>query len=324
MLLGRYTGQEDFVVGSPFAGRSRPEFETVVGYFSNMLPLRADLSADPTFRTLLRRVGATVLEALQHQDYPFPLLVERRNLPRDPSRPPLVQASFTLERAHRPAGVGTWGFFLPRAEVRLNVAGLHSEPYHLPQRTCQLDLEMVLEEGDGTVFGMLRYNADLFDDATIIRMVGHYQNLLEGAISDPDCRLSELPLLTPDEGRQLLHDWNDTRADYPRDRCLHQLFEEQARKTPDAVALRFDGQSLSYAELDAWANRLAHRLHRRGVGRTTLVALCLERSFEMVAAIFAVLKAGAGTSPSIPPVPPSASAPSWPTRARPSCSRSRT
>jgi amino acid adenylation domain-containing protein len=231
------------------------------------------------------------------------MLVERLNLPRDPSRPPLVQASFTLEKAHRPAGVGTWGFFLPRAEVRLNVAGLRSEPYHLKQRTCQLDLEMVLEEGEGTIYGMLRYNADLFDEDTIARMAGHYQTLLEGAIADPDRRLSELPLLTPGGERQVLYEWNDTRADYPRDLCLHQLIEQQVTRTPEAVALRFGDQSLRYAELDARANRLAHRMHRLGVGPNTLAALYLERSPEMVTAILAVLKAGGAYVPLDPASP---------------------
>jgi len=302
-LLGRYTGQNDFVVGSPFAGRSRPEFEQVVGYFINMLPLRANLAADPPFRVLLRQVGATVLQALQHQDYPFPLLVERLNLKRDPSRPPLVQASFTLEKAHRRVGVGSWSFFLPQAEVRLNVGGLRAEPYRIEQRSCQADLEMVLEEDGGSIYGMLRGNAELFDEATIRRLVGHFQTLLAGAAADPDRRLSELPLLTPAEERQVLHEWNDTRTDYPRDRCLHQLFEEQVEKNPGAVAVSFGEETLTYAELDRRANRLAHRLHRLGVGPNTLAALCLERCPEMVVAILAVLKAGGAYVPLDPASP---------------------
>jgi amino acid adenylation domain-containing protein len=303
VLLGRHSGQDDFVIGSPFAGRSRPEFERVVGYFINMLPLRAKLSADPTFRELLHQTGATVLEALQHQDYPFPLLVERLNLPRDPSRPPLVQASFTLEKAHRPVGIGCWSFFLPQAEVRLNVSGMHAEPYRLEHRTCQMDLEMVLEEGDGTIYGMLRYNADLFDEETIARLADHYRVLLEGAINDPGRRLSELPLLTPAEENRLLYEWNDTHADYPRDLCLHHLFEQQAARTPEAIALRFGEQTVRYAELDAWANRLAGMLRQRGVGPDILVALCLERSPEMIAAILGVLKAGGAYVPLDPASP---------------------
>jgi len=259
---------------------------------------------------LLRQTGATVLEALQHQDYPFPLLVERLNLKRDPSRAPLVQASFTLEKAHRPVGLGSWSFFLPRGEVRLNVGGLRGEPYPVAHRTCQMDLEMVLEEGAGVIHGMARYNADLFDADTMRRMMAHYLNLLEGAVTDPERRVSELPLLTPAEERRVLHEWNDTRADYPRDLCLHQLFERQVEKAPAAEALRFGERSVRYDELNPWANRLAHRLHRRGVGPNTLVALCLERSPEMVAAILAVLRQAALMSRWTRPAPSNDFAPS--------------
>ncbi|HEY7155032.1 MAG TPA: amino acid adenylation domain-containing protein [Gemmataceae bacterium] len=303
VLIGRHTGQDDFIIGSPFAGRSRPEFEKIVGCFINMLPLRANLSGDPTFRTLLRQTGSTVLEALQHQDYPFALLVERLNLKRDPSRAPLVQASFTLERAHRPVGMGSWSFFLPEGEVRLNVAGLRAEPYHVEHRTCQMDLEMILEEADGGLYGMMRYSVDLFDEVTIRRLATHYQVLLKGAIEDPECHVSELSLLTSAEERQVLREWNDTAADYPRDVCLHQLFEMQATKTPSAIALRCGEASLCYDELDARANRLAHRLHRLGIGPNTPVALCLERSPEMVTAMLAVLKAGGAYVPLDPASP---------------------
>ncbi|HTU20950.1 MAG TPA: amino acid adenylation domain-containing protein [Gemmataceae bacterium] len=303
VLLGRHSGQDDFVIGSPFAGRSRSEFERVVGYFINMLPLRANLTGDPVFRDLLRQTGATVLETLQHQDFPFPLLVERLSLKRDPSRAPLIQASFTLEKAHRPVGVGSWSFFLPQSGVRLNVAGLHAEPYRVEHRTCQMDLEMILEEDGGTIYGMLRYNTEVFDEATIVRLSEHYRNLLEGAAADPERRVSELPLLTAEEERRLLHECNDTDADYPRDVCLHHLFEQQAARTPDAIALRFAEQTLSYAELDAWANRLACVLRQRGVVRETLVALCLERSPEMIVAMLGVLKAGGAYVPLDPASP---------------------
>jgi amino acid adenylation domain-containing protein len=316
VLLSRHSGQEEFVVGSPFAGRSRAEFERVVGYFINVLPLRADLTADPSFRDLLRQVGATVLEALQHQDYPFPLLVERLGVPREPSRPPLVQASFTLEKAHRPVGIGCWSFFLPASEVRLHVGGLPAEPYPIEHRACQMDVEMILEESDGTLYGMIRYYADLFDADTMQRLAAHYLVLLEGAAAEPDRRVSELPLLTPSEQRQLLYDWNDTRAPLTLpsppgggegrvrgDSCLHQLFEQQAARTPDAIALRFGERIVRYGELDAWANRLAEQLRHLGVGPGVLVALCLERSPEMIAAILGVLKAGGAFVPLDPASP---------------------
>ena len=301
--LGRYTGQEDFLVGCPFAGRSRAGFEDVIGYFINMLPLRADLSGDPPFPALLRRVGATVLDALQHQDYPFPLLVERLNVERDPSRAPLVQVSFTLEKAHRSQQLGAWRFFLPPSGAKLTVGGLQIEQYYVEQHSSQSDLEMAFEEGDGTVEGMLRYNEDLFETETVRRMVGHFLTLLDGIADNPDRRLSELPWLTEAERRLVLHDWNATKADFPQGLCLHHLFERQAARTPDAIALCGDGRRLTYAELEIWSNRLAHRLRRMGAGPGTPVALCFQRSPEMIAAILGTLKAGSAYVPLDPNAP---------------------
>ncbi len=303
VLLGRYTGQDDFLVGSPFAGRNRPGFEGVIGYFINLLPLRADLSGDPTFRALLGRVGATVLDALSHQDYPFALLVERLNVERDLSRTPLVQVSFTLEKAHRAQELGAWRFFLPPSGARLAVGGLELEQYYVEQRSSQFDLEMVVEEGDGTLEGMLRYNSDLFEPETVRRIVGHFLALLEGVADDADRRLSDLPCLTEAERRLVLHEWNRTDEDCSQELCLHQRFERQAARTPEAVALSGDDCWLTYAELETWSNRLAHRLARNGVARGALVALYLERSPEMIAAILGTLKAGAAYVPLDPATP---------------------
>jgi amino acid adenylation domain-containing protein len=301
--LGRYSGQEDFLVGCPFAGRSRPGFEDVIGYFINMLPLRADLSGDPPFRGLLRRVGATVLDALQHQDYPFSLLVERLVLERDPSRAPLVQVSFTQEKAHRSQQLGAWRFFLPQSGATLTVGDLQVEQYYVEQHSSQSDLEMAFEEGDGTVEGMLRYNKDLFDAETVRRMVGHFLMILDGIADDPDRRLSRLPWLTEAERRLVLRDWNDTKVDFPQGLCLHHLFERQAARTPDAIAISSDAGQLTYAELESWSNRLAHRLRRMGAGPGTHVALFFQRSPEMIAAILGTLKAGAAYVPLDPNAP---------------------
>jgi amino acid adenylation domain-containing protein len=303
VLLGRCSGQDKFLIGSPFAGRTRPEFEQVVGCFINLLPLRANLSGDPTFRTYLLHVGSTVLNALQHQDYPFSLLVERLNAKRDPSRHPLVQVSFTLEKAQRTAETGAAHFFLPHAEGRLTVGGLHHEPYPLERQTCQMDLEMVLEEGNGTIEGMVCWCIDLFSPAGIQRMVGRFQTLLESIAADPDARLSELAWLKEAERRQVVSGWNKTRADHPKDLYLHQLFEKQAARTPEAVALSFGSRMLRYAELDSWANRVACGLRELGVGPNTPVALCLERSPEMVAGMLAALKAGGAYVPLDPSSP---------------------
>ncbi len=332
VLLGRWSGQDDFLIGCPFTGRSRPEFERVVGYFINLLPVRVRLGPELTVRDLLRQVGATVLDAMQHQDYPFPLLVDRLKIQRNPSRPPLVQVTFALDKAHR-VGDAVGRRFAGQAEAIVNVGGLQTETYSVEHRACPIDLEVALEEEAGIVEGIVRGNTDLFDPGTMARLVGHYLTLLEGITrtqarsasagtgpgrpvagapglcgadsSDPSglsCRVAELPWLTEAERRQVLYDWNDTRFDYPR-LCLHQPFEQQAAKTPEAVAVRSDRGVLTYAELDHRANRVAERLRRLGVGPGTLVALCLERSPEMVAAILGVLKAGAAYVPLDPSSP---------------------
>ena len=301
--LFRYTGQEEFLIGCPFAGRSRSEFEAVVGYFVNMLPLRASLAGDPEFTALLRHVGGTVLDALEHQDYPFPLLVERMKIERDPSRAPLVQVSFTQEKTHRSLALESWRFFLPPSGAQLSLGSLRIEQYYIEQRSSQCDLEMVFEEGNGQVAGMLRYNQDLFETETVQRMVGHFITILNGIVEDPNRKVSALPWLTETERRLVLYDWNCTKAEFEQDLCLHHLFERQARATPDAIALSSGARRLTYAELDRWSNRLAHRLHRRGAGPGTLVALCFERSPEMIAAILATLKAGAAYVPLDPGAP---------------------
>ena len=302
VLLGRYTGQTDFLIGAPFAGRSRPEFEGVIGYFINMLPLRAELAGDPPFRALLRRVGSTVLEGLEHQDYPFSLLVERLNVERDLSRTPLVQVTFTLEKAHRSQELGAWRFFLPPSGAKLTVGGLQVEQFYVEQHACQSDMEMVFEEGDGTLEGMLRYNSDLFQPETAARMVGHFITLLEGIARNPDRRLSQLPCM-PDAERRLLEDWNRTEQDFPQGLCLHHLVEQQVARTPGAIAVSGDEGAVTYAELDERANRVAHRLCRMGIGRGAFVALWLERSPEMIVAILGTLKAGAAYVPLDPTTP---------------------
>ncbi len=301
--LFRYTAQQDFLIGCPFAGRSRSEFESVVGYFINMLPLRASLAGDPDFTALLRRTGSTVLDALEHQDYPFPLLVERLKIDRDPSRAPLVQVSFTQDKAHRSQQLGEWRFFVSPSGPMLCLGSLQVEPYYIEQHSSQCDLEMVFEEGHGGVEGMLRFNHDLFETETVQRMAGHFLTIVNGIADNPNRKVSSLPWLTEAERRLVIHDWNCTKVDFGEELCLHQLFERQAQATPDAVALSSGARRLTYAELDEWSNRLAHRLHRRGAGPGKQVALCFERSPEMIAAVLATLKAGAAFVPLDPAAP---------------------
>ena len=253
VLLCRYSGQEDIAVGTPIANRNRSETEGLVGFFVNTLVMRGDLSGDPRFRELLARVRQTTLEAYDHQDLPFEKLVEELQPERHMSRHPLIQVVFAVQNA--PGG----GLTLPG--VKVSAVGRSS-------RRVRFDLELHLQEEGQGLRGVLIYSTALFDAARIRRMADHYRRLLEGIVADPDQRVSQLPLLTEAEQRQLLVEWNDTARDYPRDKCVHELFEEQVARTPEAVAVVSEDGELSYRELNAKANQLAHYLRSLGVGPT--------------------------------------------------------
>jgi amino acid adenylation domain-containing protein len=287
-LLQRYSGQEDFALGSPIAARNRKEVEGLIGFFANTLVLRADLSGDPTFRELLSRVRETCLGAYTHQDVPFEKLVEELRPERDPARTPLFQVMFLLQNA-------------PLPEARLE--GLSLRPLEGRPGTAKFDLTLGIQEAPEGLCGEIVYRTALFDGATVARMAEHFRVLLEGVAAHPGRRLSEQPLLTEAERRRVLVEWNGTAVPFPTDVCLHRLVEEQVRRSSHAVALSFEGHELTYAELNAWANRLARRLRALGAGPETIVALCLERSPEMVAGLLAVLKAGAAFLPLDPDYP---------------------
>jgi len=277
LLLHRYTGQEDILVGSPVAGRQRVETENLVGFFLNTLVLRGDLSGDPTFRELLQRVRRTALAAYAHQDLPFEKLVDAVQPARDLSRAPLFQVMFVLQNEPlRP----------------LELAGLKLTPIPVHSGTAKFDLMFSLEENADGLSGFIEYNTDLFDAGTIGRLIGHYQMLLENIAMDAEQRLSQLPLLTEPERKQLFADWNNTQADFSRDKCVHGLFEEQVLRAPDAVALVFEDEELTYRELNERADRLACELQKLGVGPDVRVGICVKRSPEMVAGLLGILKAG--------------------------------
>lgn len=287
-LLHRYSGQEDILVGSPIAGRTRVETENLIGFFLNTLVFRGDLSGDPTFRELLKRVRQAALGAYAHQDLPFEKLVDALQLERDLSRSPLFQVMFVLQNEPlRP----------------LKLAGLKLNPIHVHSGTAKFDLLLSLEESADGIGGFIEYNTDLFDAATIARMLGHCQTLLESIATDPEQRLSVLPLLTAAERRQLLVEWNDTRAELPGQKCVHELFQEQVERTPDAVAVVFQDEELTYRELNRRANRLADELRALGVGPEVRVGLCVERSFEMMISLLGILKAGGCYVPLDPTYP---------------------
>src|SRR5215470_2317004 len=287
VLLARYSNQREVVVGAPVANRNRKELEGLIGFFVNTLALRADLSGNPTFREFVGRVKEVALDAYDHQDAPFERLVEELRPERSLDHSPLFQVMFTLR--------ADW---LPTIEA----PGLMMRPLEVGTATAKFDLAWELRESEGALMAALEYNADLFDEATAKRMLNHYAVLLQSCAANADQAIADLPMLTPAERRQMLRDWNSTAADYPR-ATIHQLIEEQVRRTPDAVALQAGAEQVTYAELNRRANQLARRLMRQGAGPEARVGLCLERGVEMVVGLLAALKAGAAYVPLDPAYP---------------------
>ncbi|HLL53261.1 MAG TPA: amino acid adenylation domain-containing protein, partial [Myxococcaceae bacterium] len=277
VLLHRYTGQDSVVVGTPIAGRTRVEVEGLVGLFINTLALKGDVSGNPDFRTVLRRVRETALGAYAHQELPFEKLVEVLQPARDVRRPPLFQTLFVLQNA--PMGA-------------VEVEGLKLLPVELDATTAKYDVSLELGPGAaGGLDGALEYDAELFEAETAERLARHYQALLRAAVAEPDTQVAELGLLSVEE-RQLLRGWNETRREYEGEALLHRQVEAQAKRTPDAVAVSFEGAALTYRELEAGANRLARHLRRQGVGPDVVVGVLGERSLELVVALLGVVKAG--------------------------------
>ncbi|HEV2827625.1 MAG TPA: condensation domain-containing protein, partial [Pyrinomonadaceae bacterium] len=287
-MLHRYTGEEDIVVGSPIAGRCMAETEPLIGLFINVLALRASLAGDPTFRELLGRVKETALGAYANQDLPFETLVRELQPDRTVTHNPIFQIMFVLQNEPIPP---------------LEFGGLAVSHVQVDNVTTNFDLTLDIVERDGQFHMKFEGNADLFEPDTITRMMGHFETLIAGVIDDPSQRLSELPLLTADERRQLLVEWTDTKAEYPAHTSIQHLFEEQAAATPDALAIVAAETGLTYRELNTRANCLAHYLRKRGVENETRVGVCLERSTDLIVALLGILKAGGAYVPLDPSYP---------------------
>ncbi len=287
-LLLRYTGQEDILVGTPTANRNRADIEGLIGFFINTLVMRTDVSGNPTFRTLLHRVQETALGAQAHQDLPFEKLVEEVHSKRDFSRSPIFQILFSL---------------LNTRMEPLELHGLEPAVLQFQDGGAKYDLSLNLEESEHGLEGGWSYNTDLFDKTTIERMAGHFRTLLEGIVSEPDARLHDFPLLTAEERQQLLLDWNQTEANYPAERCIQELFEIEAKRTPGAIAVECGGEHLTYRELDARGNQLAERLQVLGVGPGVLVAVCMDRTLDLPIALLGILKSGGAYVPLDPSFP---------------------
>lgn len=288
VLLSRYSGQKDMVVGSPIANRPHHELEGLIGFFVNTLVLRAQLFDNPPFRKFLSQVKQTCLDAYMHQDVPFEYLVEMLKPERNLSHSPLFQVMFVLQNV---------------PTETLELTDLHVTPIRLQQDTAKFDLTLSIKETQEGLQGELEYNTDLFEETNMTRFIGHFQTLLQSIVTNPDQRFSELTFLTEEERHQLLHEWNLTTAHYPQDRCVHQLFEEQVNTTPQSTAVVYREHTITYFELNARANQLAHALRKLGIQTETLVGLCVERGLEMIIGILGILKAGGAYVPLEPTSP---------------------
>ena len=288
-LLSRLSGQQDVVIGTPVANRGRAEIENLIGFFVNTLAVRLDLSGSPSVSELLDRVKAQALAAQHHQDIPFEQVVELAQPVRSLAHSPLFQVMFAWQSA---------------TEGSLELPGLELLPLQAsPHRMAKFDLTLSLQEAGEVIVGGIEYATSLFEQATIQRYIGYFRNLLQAMVADDFQAVDRLPMLPESERDLVLYRWNDTRTDFPSDKCVQELFEEQVAKSPDALAVVFEDASLSYAELNRRANQLAHYLIELGVVPDARVAICVERGLEMIVALMAVLKAGGAYVPLDPVYP---------------------
>ncbi|MEJ8813363.1 amino acid adenylation domain-containing protein [Variovorax ureilyticus] len=288
-LLVRYTGQNDIAVGVPLAGRDDPRASDVVGFFVNTVVLRAELGAEPSYIDLVRVSREATLEALTHQSMPFDRLVSELSPVRDASRNPLYQVSFALENfSHRV----------------LRLEGLHTQRLAVPLQSAKFDLSLNVIETGASLEAEIEYRTDLFDEQSIARLARHFRRLLAAMVAQPDRPVARLPLLDEAERQQLLVDWNDSARPFASDRPVHLHVRDQALRTPQAIALRFGREAMSYAQLDALSQQLAGRLRTQGVGAGAVVGLCMKRSFGLVVGLLAILEAGGTLLPLDPDHPP--------------------
>jgi surfactin family lipopeptide synthetase A len=288
VLLSRYCGQADIVIGSPIANRDRAEVENLLGFFVNNLVLRIQIQQNPSFQELLAQVKKVALDAYDHQNLPFEKLVEALQPERNLSYHPLFQVMFILQNS---------------PSKQLQISDLKLSSIEIESSTTQLDLTLEIFDSINGLAGRFEYNTDLFEQSTIERMAGHFQNLLEAIATNPQQKVSQIPLLSPSEQQKILIDWNHTSVNYPQDICFHKLIEAQVERTPDAIAVIYEDQKLTYQELNQKANQLANYLLAIGIEPEQLVGICLERSLDMLVGLLGILKAGAAYVPIDPSYP---------------------
>ncbi|MCI0767842.1 non-ribosomal peptide synthase/polyketide synthase [Bacillus sp. TL12] len=287
-FLARYTGQKDILVGSPIANRNHKGVEGLIGFFVNTLVYRSDLSGTPTFREIVNQTKKKALKAYEYQDIPFEKVVEAVQPERSMSHSPIFQTMFTLQNIK---------------QERLDLPGRSIEMVESNMSSAKFDLSLTAYEVEEGLFVSFEYNTDLFDSSTIGRMAGHFENWLNEIAYQPDESYTKLSMLSDTEQRQLLEEWNDTDVVYGHDCMIHELFEQQVARTPDAVAVVYEGGKLTYQELNDKSNQLAHFLQKRGIGPESLVGICIERSPDMIIGLFGILKAGGAYVPLDPSYP---------------------
>ncbi len=298
-LLHRLTGQETVIVGTPTLGRPESKFDTVFGYLVNPIPLKVQFVNNPTVKELIKQIRPILINGLEHQFYPVTLLAEQLAIHNDPSRSPIFQTFFNFFQLQRSSSISS---MLVHHDV-IDFGGLKVSNYAIPQEEGQFDVSLVIAELEDSLQCTLTYNQDLFSAATIARMAEYWQTLLRASLTSPDTHVADLPLLPEVERKQILVDWNDTTVEYPADTGVHILFEQQATRTPSRIAATSGKTQITYADLNARANQLAHHLQKLGVKPESMVGVHVERSLDMLVALFAVLKAGAAYVPMDPAFP---------------------
>ena len=292
-FLHRYTGQDDILLGTPTSERSLARFADVVGYFVNPILLRCCFADAVTFDAFFSAMHTTILEAFEHQDYPFPLLVENLNPNRDISRPPLLQVMFVYQKAPLPNQEGLNSFAVGRSGGRIVIGEVEIESLPLNRKVAELDLTLRIASTEDGIRGSMDYNSDIFEAVTIQRMARHFERLLEGLLTEPRSRITGIQMLSEVEEHQLLAEWSNACKEHSHVECVHELFEAEVEFFPETIALVFEQKQLSYFELNRRANRLADHLRSLDVGPEVQVGVCIERSLEMVIALLAILKSGA-------------------------------
>ncbi|WP_426211487.1 non-ribosomal peptide synthetase [Massilia sp. TWP1-3-3] len=302
VLLNRYSGKDDIVVVSPTSGRSQADFARTIGYFVNPVVLRADLAGNPSFATLLEQVNNTVLDALEHQDYPFSCLIEKLKPKRDPSYAPLAQVSFVFQKPQQDQGLNA-AWVPGQAGPTIRWAGLDVSQYPVNQQEGQFELELEIVDTHGSFYGIFKYNTDLFGDADMVQLESSLRVMLAALVESVDCPVQLLPILPVEERHRQLYALNATEVHYPAHSTLHQLIEQQVLLSPERYALVFEQETLSYHALNERANRLAHYLIGRGVKANSIVGVCMNRSVDMVVSLLAIIKAGGAYVPLDPAYP---------------------